>query len=410
MKLHAVWAAAALGATALGTGLAVLPAQAEDAPATIRIGLIAPFSGPLAAFGNGWLDGIDVWEKLHGDTMSGKKIEVIKRDITGVDPLKAKTMAQELLVKEKCQYIAGFAYTPNFAAVAPVANQAKIPVISWNAATSDTIDKSPYFLRTSFTLSQVTVPDAIYAARHNVKKMITMVADYAPGWDGEKVFVKAYEGLGGKIVGKIRYPLSTTDFTPYLSRAKAMGPQWIYGFAPGGGPTYEMMVAYGNSGLKQQGVIYLGTGETGETDLQNEGDPVLGLVTASFYSSAHDSPENKQFLQVLHQLHPKSIASAFQVSAMDGMTLIAKMVAATGGVPNGDKEIAAVKGYKFMSARGPVEVDPKTRDWIQNVYLRKVERDPTTHLLINKEFETFPMQPDYGRAGTTFPTEPLITQ
>ncbi|HVV94090.1 MAG TPA: ABC transporter substrate-binding protein [Hyphomicrobiales bacterium] len=410
MKLHGFWAAAALGATALGTSLAVLPAHAEDAPKTIRIGLIAPFSGPLAAFGNGWLDGIDVWEKLHGNTIDGKKIEVIKRDITTVDPLKAKTLAQELLVKEKVQYLAGFAYTPNFAAVAPLANQAKIPVISWNAATSSTIDLSPYFLRTSFTLSQVTVPDAIYAARHGIKKMATMVADYAPGWDGEKVFIQAYEGLGGKIVGSIRYPLSTTDFTPYWQRAKSMGPQWVYGFAPGGGPTYEMMVAYGNSGLKQQGLVYLGTGETGETDLQNEGDPVLGLVTASFYSAAHDSPENKQFLQVLHDLHPKSIASAFQVSAMDGMTLIAKMVEATHGVPDGDKEIAAVKGYKFMSARGPVEVDPKTRDWIQNVYLRKVERDPKTHLLINKEFETFPMQPDYGRKGTKFPTEPQIKQ
>jgi branched-chain amino acid transport system substrate-binding protein len=387
-------------------GLAVAAALGASTAAsaeTVKVGIIAPFSGPTASFGTAWKQAIDAYQKQHGDSVGGNKVEIVMRDLPGPDPLKAKALAQELVVKEGVQYIAGLAYSPNALALGAFASQARVPIVILNAATSEIIDKSPYFLRVSYTTAQVSAPEALYAAKAGYKAIVTMVSDYAPGWDAEKTFTDTFEKAGGTIVGKIRMPLSTTDFGPYLQRAKAMGPNAIFGFLPGGGPTFGFLTAYNNSGLSAANVVYLGQGETSELYINNYGDVVKGLITTSFYSADHRSKANDDFKKVLHDLYPDAVISNLTVCGYDGMHLIYKMIEATGGKKDSDKAIAAAKGLSWESPRGPVRVDPETRDWIQNVYIRRVEVDAAGKFY-NQEFQVYPMQPDYGRGTVPVPT------
>jgi branched-chain amino acid transport system substrate-binding protein len=383
--------AAALGAWS--------PASAD----TVKVGLIAPFSGPTASFGTAWKQAIDAYQQQYGDTVGGHKVEIILRDLPGPDPLKAKALAQELVVKEGVQYLAGLAYSPNALALGAFANQARVPIVIFNAATSEIIDKSPYFLRVSYTTPQVSAPEALYAAKSGYKTAVTMVSDYAPGWDAEKSFTDTFEKAGGTIAGKIRMPLSTTDFGPYLQRAKTMGPNVILGFLPGGGPTYGFLTAYNNSGLAAANVVYLGQGETSELYINSYGDVVKGLITTMFYSADHRSKENEDFKKAVYARHPDAVISNLTVCGYDGIHLIYQMIKATDGKKDGDKAIAAAKGLSWESPRGPVRIDPETRDWIQNVYIRRVEVDAAGKFF-NKEVQVFPMQPDYGRATVPVPT------
>jgi branched-chain amino acid transport system substrate-binding protein len=390
----------------LGLALAVAGALGASTAASaeiVKVGIIAPFSGPTAAFGTAWKQAIDAYQKQHGDTVSGHKVEIVMRDLPAPDPLKAKALAQELVVKEGVQYLGGLAYSPNALALGAFANQARVPIVIFNAATSEIIDKSPYFLRVSYTLAQTSAPEALYAAKAGYKTIVTMVTDYAPGWDAEKAFADTFQKAGGTVAGKIRMPLSTTDFGPYLQRARAMGPDAILGFLPGGGPTFGFLTAYNNSGLSAANVTYLGQGETSELYINDYGDVVKGLITTSFYSSAHRSKENDDFKKTVLALHPDAVISNLTVCGYDGMHLIYKMIEATGGKKDGDKAIAAVKGLAWESPRGPVRVDPETRDWVQNIYVRRVEVD-TAGKFYNKEFLVFPMQPDYGRSSVPVPT------
>ncbi|MBO0763555.1 MAG: ABC transporter substrate-binding protein [Hyphomicrobiaceae bacterium] len=370
---------------------------------TVKVGVIAPFSGPTAAFGTAWKQAIDAYQKQHGDTVAGHKVEIVMRDLPGPDPLKAKALAQELVVKEGVQYLAGLAYSPNALALGAFANQARVPIVILNAATSEIIDKSPYFLRVSYTTGQVSAPEALYAAKIGHKAIVTMVSDYAPGWDAEKSFADTFEKAGGKVVGKIRMPLATTDFGPYLQRARTMGPEAILGFLPGGGPTFGFLTAYNNSGLSAANVAYLGQGETSELYINSYGDVVKGLITTMFYSADHRSKENDDFKKALYALYPDAVISNLTVCGYDGIHLIYKMIEATGGQKDADKAIATAKGLAWESPRGPVRIDPETRDWIQNIYVRRVEADASGKFY-NKEIMVFPMQPDYGRSSVPVPT------
>jgi branched-chain amino acid transport system substrate-binding protein len=388
----------------LGLAVAVLLGMLTAASAeTVKVGIIAPFSGPTASFGTAWKQAIDVYQKQHGDAVGGNKVEIVMRDLPGPDPLKAKALAQELVVKEGVQYLAGLAYSPNALALGAFASQAHVPIVIFNAAAPEIIDKSPYFLRVSYTLPQVSAPEALYAARAGYRSIVTMVSDYAPGWDAEKAFTDTFEKAGGKIVGKIRMPLSATDFGPYLQRARAMGPDAILGFLPGGGPTFGFLTAYINSGLSAANVTYLGQGETSELYINDYGDVVKGLVTTMFYSADHRSKENDEFKKAFHDLYPEAVISNLTVCGYDGIHLIYKMIEATGGKKDGDAAIAAAKGLSWESPRGPVRIDPKTRDWVQNVYVRRVEVDAAGKFY-NKEFQVFPMQPDYGRSSVPVPS------
>lgn len=375
---------------ASGLSLAAAPAQAQ----TIKVGIVGPFSGPFAHYGALFKAGAESYVATQGGKLAGKEIEFIYRDTGGPNPGQTKTLVQELIVKDKVDYLGGFVFTPNAMAVAPLIQQSKTPAVIFNAATSAITDKSEYFIRTSYTLWQVTVPIAQWAAKQNMKKVVTAVTDYGPGIDAETAFKSEFTKLGGTVVESIRMPIATTDFGPFVQRIKASGAQAVYTFLPGGPPNLGFVKAYNENGLAKAGMQFLGTAETDEFDLQKLGDAAIGLTTAFHYSGAHDSPANKQFVEALKKQDPNAVANYASVGAWDGMYVIHKMIEATGGQKDGLKAITAARSLKWESPRGSVRIDAKTRHIVQNVYLRKVEK--VGGLLINKEVQNFGAHIDYG--------------
>jgi len=367
---------------------------------TVKVGVVGPFSGPFAgAFGTPFRQGVEAYVAMNGTTAGGIPVEFIYRDLPSPDPQKAKSIAQDLVVKDKVQYLAGFVFTPNAMAAAPLIQSAKVPLVIFNASTSMVVSKSDFFVRTSNTLPQVTVPVAKYALEKGIKTVVTVVSDYGPGLDAEASFKSAFEAGGGKIVEAIRMPMAATDFGPFLQKVRATAPEAMFAFLPFGPPTYSFVKAYHDNGLKAANIRFLGTAETQESDLQAQGDAAIGIETGYHYSSAHNSPENKAFLASLAKIHPTAVANPATVAAFDGTHVLYKMIAATDGKPDGAKAVASVQGMSWNSPRGPIKIDEKTRDIIQNVYMRIVEKGPGGKL-INKEFKTFEAQPDYGRQGT----------
>lgn len=374
------------------SGLSLAPALAQAQ--TVKVGIVGPFSGPFAHYGALFKAGAESYVASQGGKLAGKEIEFIYRDTGGPNPAQSKTLAQELIVKDKVDYLGGFVFTPNAMAVAPLIQQSKTPTVIFNAATSAITDKSEYFIRTSYTLWQVTVPIAQWAAQQNMKKVVTAVTDYGPGIDAETAFKSEFAKQGGTVVESIRMPIATTDFGPFVQRIKASGAQAVYTFLPGGPPNLGFVKAYNENGLAKAGIQFLGTAETDEFDLQKFGDSALGLTTAFHYSGAHDSPENKQFVEALKKQDPSVVANYASVGAWDGMYVIHKMIEATGGQKDGLKAIAAARALKWESPRGPVRIDSKTRHIVQNVYLRKVEKVGAQ--LVNKEIQSFGPHIDYG--------------
>ena len=378
-------AASVLSLTALSAG-----AQA------IKVGIVGPFSGPFAHYGTLFKGGVEAYMASQGGKLAGKEIELIYRDTGGPNPGGTKNLVQELLVKDKVDYLGGFVFTPNAMSVAPLIQQSKTPTVIFNAATSVITEKSDYFIRTSYTLWQVTVPQAQWAVKKNIKRVVTAVSDYGPGLDAENAFKSEFTKLGGTVVETIRMPVATTDFAPFVQRIKASGAQAVYTFLPGGPPNLGFVKAYNENGLAQAGIQFLGTAEMDEFDLQKFGDAAIGLVTSFHYSAAHDSEANRQFVATLKAKAPTAVANYASVGAWDGMYVIHKMIEATGGQRDGDKAIAAAKALKWESPRGPVSIDAKTRHITQNVYLRKVEKTPAG--LVNREIENFGPQRDHGTA------------
>ncbi len=388
------WMKIKSGALAL---LASLMFAVTAQAATIKVGVIGAFSGPFSLYGTGWQQAFKIFMDQHGGKIEGNDIEFVIRDLPASDPQKARALAQELVIRDKVQYLAGFVFTADAMAVAPIAEEAQIPTIVLNAASSPILDQSQFMLRTSFTTYQVAVPIANYAIDTGSKTAVTMVSDYVPGVEEEKGFAETFKKRGGQVLESIRMPLSTTDFGPFLQRAKAANPDTIFVFLPGGPSTYAYLKTYLDIGMRNTKIRFLGSGETQEFDLQSMGEAALGLETGFMYSGVHDSPLHKKYLADLQRLFPGAIASLPHTEGYDAMSLIAAMIKATGGKADGEKAIAAVKGMSWEGLRGPLKVDPKTRDLIQNIYMRRVERDPASGLLINKEFKTYEMQPDYGR-------------
>lgn len=381
-------------ASALAIALAaiVLPARAD----VVKVGVIAPMSGTFALTGQVWEGAIKAYQKLHGTTAGGHTIEVIYRDMPEINPAQARALAQELVIKEGVQYLAGLYFTPDALAVAALAQEAKVPVVIFNASTSSILDKSEYLLRTSYTLPQVGVPVAKYALEKNVKSVVTLVSDFGPGLDAEKAFTTAFVAGGGKLIEGIRAPLKTTDFGPLMQRVKSLKPDALYVFAPGGPLTYALIKAYNEAGLKAAGVRFLGTAETDEDQLQTMGPEVLGFETGMFYSASHKSAKNEALIKTLQEVAPKAVPTVQLVNAFDGLHVIYHMVEATNGKRDGPKAIASAKGFSWESPRGPMKIDPNSRELVQNVYMRVVEKDPSGRY-VNREFRTFEMQPDYGR-------------
>jgi branched-chain amino acid transport system substrate-binding protein len=381
-------------AAGLAAGLSMMWAVSAGAD-TIKVGVIGPMSGPFAYVGKDWANTIAAFQKAHGSAVKGHTIEVIYRDLPEINPGRAKALAQELVIKDKVQYLGGLFFTPDALAVGQVAQESKTPTVIFNAATWHILDKSEYQLRTSFTLPQVSVPVAKYALEKGIKKVVTLVSDFAPGLDAENAFISTFTAGGGQVVEKIRVPLKATDFGPFMQTAKGASPDAIFMFMPGGQTVFGTIKAYNENGLKAAGIRLLGTGETMETELPALGDAALGVETGYHYSPAHPSPANQAFLKSIAAVSPDAIVTVNTVAVWDGMTVIYKMIENTNGAADGAKAIASVKGMKWESPRGPVMIDAKTRALVQNVYMRVVDRDASGKLY-NREFQTLEMQPDYG--------------
>jgi len=363
----------------------------------IRLGLVSSFSGPFAEYGQQMLNGMKAYMKLNGDTVAGKKIEIIQRDDGGPAPEVAKRLAQELVTRDNVDILVGFGFTPNALAVAPVASEAKKPMVIMNAATSIITTKSPEIVRVSMTLPQVTQPMAEWAAKNGIKRVYTVVADYGPGLDAEKTFIEAFKKAGGEIVGSVRAPLQNPDYGPFIQRVKDAKPDAVFLFLPAGAPGVAFLKGYEERGLKEVGIKLLATGDiTDDTVLDAMGPPAVGLITSFHYSADHKSPENEAFKKAYAEVSGGKMRPNFMAAAgYDGMALIFEALRKTNGSTDADKLLAAMKGAKWTSPRGPVMIDPETRDIVQTVYIRKVEK--VGNELYNVEFDKFPDQKDPGK-------------
>ena len=381
-------------ATAFATTFAAPAAWGQD---TIKVGVIASFSGPFADYGKQMQGGIKAWMAQHGDSVAGKKIQIIYKDTTGPSPEIAKRLAQELVVRDKVDFLAGFGLTPEALAVAPIAQQAKKPMIIMNAATSIITTKSDYIARFSMTLPQISAPMGDWALKNKIKNVATVVADYGPGIDAEKAFSDRLVKNGGKIVEAIRVPLRNPEFAPFIQRIKDAKPDAVFVFVPAGEQSIAFMKGYRERGLAAAGIKVIATGDlTDDHVLPAMGDNTLGVITTFHYSAAHKSPENDAFLKNFAATNPQGGRPNFMaVAAYDGMNAIYQVSNKLGGKIDGTKAMAVLKGMKINSPRGPISIDPATRDVVQTVYVRKVEKvngEP-----YNVEFDQFPNMKDPGK-------------
>ena len=379
----------ALGAIIVGA-FAISAARAED---TVKIGLILPMTGGQASTGKQIDNAIKLYVKQHGDTVAGKKIEILLKD-DGAVPDKTKTAAQELIVNDKVNFIAGFGVTPAALAAAPLATQAKIPEIVMAAGTSIITEKSPYIVRTSFTLAQSSTIIADWAAKNGIKRVATLTSDYAPGNDALNFFKEHFTGGGGEIVEEVKVPLQNPDFAPFLQRMKDAKPDAMFVFVPAG-QGGNFIKQYAERGLDKAGIRVIGPGDVMDDDLLNGmGDAALGTVTAHLYSAAHPSAMNRDFV-ASYKKEFGNRPGFMAVSGYDGIHLIYEALKHTGGNTDGDKLIDAMKAMKWESPRGPISIDPATRDIVQNIYIRRVEK--VDGELYNVEFATFEAIKDPGK-------------
>jgi branched-chain amino acid transport system substrate-binding protein len=373
--------AAGLIAATLAVGA---PCLAQDA---VKIGLIVPLTGPFTSAGKHLVAGARLYMQLKGDTVAGKKIELVIKDDTGSAEM-TKRFAQELVVNDKVSILAGFGLTPGAMAAAPIATEAKMPEVVMMAATSVITERSPYIVRTSFSVPQTTVPLATWAVQNGIKKVVTIVSDYAPGIDVETAFKQRFEALGGQVVTSLRVPLANPDFAPFLQRVSEIKPDALLGFVPAGvGPTF--MRQFVERGLDKSGIKFIAEGSVTEDDIVEQiGDAGLGVITSHHYSAAHDSPENKAFVAEFKKANGGMRPNMMAMQSYDGMHMIYEAMKKTNGSTNGEALVNAMKGLSWASPRGPVTIDPETREIIQNIYSRKVER--VDGELYNVEFMTIP--------------------
>ena len=376
--------------TALALGTASALALAQD---VVKIGLILPMTGPFASTGRQIEGAVKLYMQVHGTTVAGKKVEVILRDDAGVADT-TRRHAQELVVNDKVQVLAGFGLTPLALATVPVATQAKIPQLVMAAATASITEQSPYVVRTGFTLPQVTVPIAEWATKNGIRKAVTLVSDYGPGIDAETAFKKAFTAGGGTVASELRVPLRNPDFAPFLQRVRDAQPDALFVFVPSGVGS-ALMKQFTERGLDKAGIRLIGTGDVTDDDiLDGMGDAALGVVTSHHYSAAHKSPANQKFVDAFGKAASGSRPNFMGVGGYDGMRVIVEALKATKGA-GGDALLAAMKGQVFESPRGPVLIDAQTRDIVQDVYIRKVEK--VNGHLWNVEFDVHKAVKDPGK-------------
>ncbi|HSC95031.1 MAG TPA: ABC transporter substrate-binding protein [Burkholderiales bacterium] len=371
------------------SGAAMLLAAVASAQ-TIKIGVINSYSGPFATLGDLMDKGMKLYMKLNADKLPpGVKIELIIRDDGGPNGEKAKQLAQELIVRDRVQFLTGVVFTPNAMAIAPLTQEAKVPFFIGNAGTSVITERSPYIARFSFTLWQSSYPLGAWASRR-YKRAYIAVSDFAPGHDSEAAFERGFTEGGGKIVGKVRIPLANPDFVPFMQRVKDAKPDVLMAFTPAGRQATQMMKAYGDLGLDKAGIKFIGPGDiTTDEELPNMGDVALGVITMHHYSAAATRPANKAFIAAWKKEYgEKSWPSFMSVGQWDAMDAIYYVIREQQGKIDPDRTMALVKKYRNPnSPRGPIAIDPETRDIIQNEYMREVKK--VGGVLANVEFETF---------------------
>ncbi|HSV23941.1 MAG TPA: ABC transporter substrate-binding protein [Xanthobacteraceae bacterium] len=362
---------------------ALVPAHAQQ---TVKIGLIMTYSGqftdPAAQMDNG----IKLYMQQHGDVVAGKKIEIVRRD-TGGAPDSAKRLAQELIVRDNVDILAGFVITPEALAVADLSAEAKKFMVVMNAATSIITTKSPYMTRVSLTLPQNCEQLGTWAFKSGIRKVYTMVSDYAPGHDAEASFQGAFKAAGGEIVGAARMPVATVDFSAFVQRVKDQDPEAIFVFIPGGSQPPALAKALVERGIDAKRIKVMGQGEIAEESaLAGMGDAAIGIITAFHYDYNHPSETNGNFVKA-YNAEFKRNPDFFSAGGYDGMHLIYEALKKSGGKADGEDLIAAAKGMKWESPRGPMSIDPETRDVIQTIYIRRVEK--VNGQLRNVEIEKF---------------------
>jgi len=381
---------AAAASLTLSTFAAGAFAQAD----TIKIGLILPMTGPSASTGRQIDAAVKLYLAQNGATVAGKKIEVIVKDDAGVADT-TRRVAQELVVNDKVVALAGFGLTPLAMATAPIATQSKTPMVVMAAATSAISEASPYIVRTSFTLPQATVGIAEWAAKNGVKTAVSMVADYGPGIDAEKFFRDRTLLNGGKMLDTLRSPLRSPDFAPFLQKVRDLKPDAVFVFVPSGQGA-QFMKQFAERGLDKAGIRLIGTGDVTDDDqLQDIGDVALGVVTSHHYSASHKSAANQKFVTAFQAANKNMRPNFMAVGGYDGMRVIVEGLKATKGA-GGDALLAAMKGQIFESPRGPVLIDGQTRDIVQDIYIRKVEK--VNGQLFNQEFDVLKAVKDPGKA------------
>jgi branched-chain amino acid transport system substrate-binding protein len=356
---------------------------------TVRVGMVNTYTGPSASFGDMTDKAVKLYMKMHEkDLPSGVKLEILTRDDGGPNPDKAKQLAQELIVREKVHLLAGVAFTPNAMAIAPLTIEAKMPLIIFNAGTSVVTTRSPYIARVSFTVWQSCYPLGQWAAK-KFKRSYTLVADYAPGHDAETAFSLGFKQGGGEIVGAVRVPIQNPDFAPYMQRVKDAKPDVLMVFVPAGKMSTAVMKAFTDIGLDKAGIKLVGPGDiTTDEELPNMGDVALGVTTVFHYSAAAERPANRRFVEAWKKEYGAASTPNFAaVAAWDGMDAIFYVVTAQKGKIDPDRTMELLKSYKNPdSPRGPISIDPETRDIVQNEYLREVRK--VGGQLANVELET----------------------
>ena len=390
-KRHLLRASAA-AAMALVTGLVALPASAQDN--VFKIGLILPMTGQQATTGRQIEAAARLYMAQNGDTVAGKKIQLIVKDDTSL-PDVTRRLAQELVVNDKVNVLAGMGITPSAMATAPLATQSKTPLVVMAAATSSITEASPYVVRTSFTLPQVSVALADWAPKNGIKKVVTLVSDYGPGIDAEKYFNQRLTFNGGQVTEALRVPLRNPDFAPFLQKVRDGKPDALFVFVPSGAGA-AVMKQFLERGLDKAGIKLIATGDVTDDDQLNDmGDGALGVVTSHHYSAAHPSPLNKKFVEAFEKANKGLRPNFMAVGGYDGMRVIYEALKTTKGAGGGDALLAAMKGQVFESPRGKVFIDAQTRDIVQDVYLRKVER--VNGQLYNVEFDVIKDVKDPGK-------------
>jgi len=357
-----------------GCALALLGVGAANAQDTLKIGLIMCYSGQFADTATQMDNAIKLYVKQNGDSVAGKKLEFIRKDTGGIAPDVAKRLAQELIVRDHADILGGWILTPNALAGADVSAEAKKFMVVMNAATSIITTKSPYMARTSSTTPQLNYTLGTWAAKHGIKKIYTMVSDYGPGIDAETWFQKGFKDSGGEIVGSVRFPVANPDFSAFVQRAKDASPDAIYIWVPGGAQPAAIGKALAERGIDTSKTKILGQDALAdESALKSMGNGALGIITVSNYDYNHLSPLNAAFVKAYNEDFHRN-PDFFSIGGYDGMHLIYAALKKTGGKADGESLIAAAKGMSWESPRGPISIDPETRDIIQTVYIRRVEK------------------------------------